>query len=51
MTSLIYVEKFKFKNPVIQEDKQCKKMEQFSVMTKEEIIFYCKMTNRNKDIK
>ena len=34
MTSLIYAEKFKFENPVIMEDKQCKRMELFSVMAK-----------------
>ena len=31
-TSLIYAEKFEFENPAIVEDKQCKQMEQFSVM-------------------
>ena len=34
LTSLIYVEKFEFENPAIMEDKQCKQMERFSVMTK-----------------
>ena len=31
--SLIYAEKFEFENPAIMEDKQCKQMERFSVMT------------------
>ena len=32
--SLIYAEKFKFKNPAIMEDKQRKQRKRFSVMTK-----------------
>ena len=34
LTSLIYAEKFEFENTAIMEDKQCKQMERFSVMTK-----------------
>ena len=34
MTSLIYADKFKFENPAIMEDKQCKQTERFSVMAK-----------------
>ena len=34
LMSLIYAEKFEFKNPAIMEDKQCKQMERFSVMAK-----------------
>ena len=51
LTSLIYVEKFEFENPTIMEDKQCKQIERFSVMTKERDYFCRKMINGNKDIK
>ena len=34
LTSLIYAEKFEFKNLAIMVDKQCKEMERFSVMVK-----------------
>ena len=34
LMSLIYAEKFEFENPAIMEDKQCKQMEQFTVMAK-----------------
>ena len=34
LMSLIYVEKFKFENPAIMKDKQCKQIEWYSVMAK-----------------
>ena len=39
LTSLIYVEKFEFRNPAIMEDKQSKQMERFLAMTKESNYF------------
>ena len=37
--SLIYAEKFEFKNPAIMEDKQCKQTERFSVIAKRSSYF------------
>ena len=38
---LTYVGKFKFENPAIMEDKECKQTKQFLVMGQKQAISFC----------
>ena len=49
LTSLIYVEKFEFKNHAIMEDKQCKQMERFLAMAKES-DYFLSLDDKSKQI-
>ena len=49
LKSLIYAEKFKFENPFIMEDKQCKQMERFLAMSKES-DYFLSLDDKSKQI-
>ena len=49
LTSLIYVEKFEFENPAIMEDKQCKQMERFLIIAKEN-DYFLQLDEKSKQI-
>ena len=49
LTSLIYAEKFEFENPAIMEDKQCKQMERFLIIAKEN-DYFLQLDEKSKQI-